>query len=139
MKIKMTNLALNSVMEILVKFVNVTGKLGYAISVTNDDIKNKIKPFYAERDKLIKKYGTDDGDGNYSVKQDSDEYIAFARELTDVLDMTTEIDFYQISSDEFYASDYYVDNASARDYDIIKTLFIKSDIEETAKTAETAE
>lgn len=127
MKIKMTNFALTSVMNTLTKFANVTGKLGYAISMTNDDIRIKARPFYAEREKLIRKYGTDDGKGNISVSADSEHYIDYAKELTDVLEMDVEVDFYQISRDEFNACNYYNENADTHDYDVLKALFIKPD------------
>ena len=80
------------------KFAGVTGKLGYAISKTKGRMEIEFKPFEEERMKLIRKYGTPDENGNYSVSQDAED---------------------------FNNSNYYVEDASVRDYDLLKALFVE--------------
>lgn len=63
MKINLTNLALIETLNMLNKFNNVTGKLGYAIARTKSKMMAELKPFEDERNKLIEKYGVVGEDG----------------------------------------------------------------------------
>lgn len=125
MKIKMTNLFLMDAINMLNKFAGVTGKLGYAISKTKGRMEIEFKPFEEERMKLIRKYGTPDENGNYSVSQDDEHFLDFANEVTSIADEIVEIDIHQISAEDFNNSNYYVEDASVRDYDLLKALFVE--------------
>lgn len=136
MKIKMTNLFLMDTINMLNKFATVTGKLGYAISKTKGRMEIEFKPFEEERMKLIRKYGTPDENGNYVVKQDNEHFLDFANEVTSIADEIVEIDVHQISAEDFNNSDYFVEDASVRDYDLLKALFVERKEEDVQPEAQ---
>lgn len=123
MKINMTNFALIETLNMLNKFNHVTGRLGYAISKTKSMMENELRPFELERSKLVQKYGVKGEDGQYSVPQDSDNYVDFAREVTAIAEETVEIDFHQVPKEVFDNTDIYSDNCSVREYDLMEALF----------------
>lgn len=84
MKITMTNFALLELIQTLNRFADVTGKLGYAISKTKRRMENEMAIFEGERNKLIMKYGEQDGQGNYTVDPNGEKYSDFAREVSEI-------------------------------------------------------
>lgn len=125
MKITMNNMALIELLQTLNRFANVTGKLGYAISKTKKGMESELAVFEVERQKLIKKYGTDDGKGNFAVDEKSESYQDFVREVTEIAEEQVEINFFQVSQEVFNKTDYYSDDCSVRDYDILEALFVE--------------
>lgn len=125
MKITMNNMALIELLQTLNRFADVTGKLGYAISKTKKNMESELVVFEVERQKLIKKYGTNDGNGNYSVDENSETYHDFVKEVTEIAEEQVEINFFQVSQEVFNKTDYYSDECSVRDYDILEALFVE--------------
>lgn len=125
MKINLTNLALIETLNMLNKFNNVTGKLGYAIARTKSKMMAELKPFEDERNKLIEKYGVVGKDGQYSVPQDSENFTDFAREVTAIAEETVEIDFHQVSQEVFDNTDVYSEDCTTRDYELLEVLFVE--------------
>lgn len=138
MKINMTNFALLETIQMLNKFDFVTGKLGYAIARTKSKMLDELRPFEQERTKLIQKYGVQGEDGQYFVPQDSENFTDFAREVTAIAEETVEIDFRQVSKEVFENTDIYSDSCSAREYDLMETLFVERPVE-PEKTEEEVE
>ena len=125
MKITMNNMALIELLQTLNRFANVTGKLGYAISKTKKGMESELAVFEVERQKLIKKYGADDGKGNFAVDEKSESYQDFVKEVTEIAEEQVEINFFQVSQEVFNKTDYYSDECSVRDYDILEALFVE--------------
>ena len=125
MKITMNNMALIELLQTLNRFADVTGKLGYAISKTKKGMESELAVFEVERQKLIRKYGTDDGNGNYSVDEKSESYQDFVKEVTEIAEEQVDIEFFQVSPDVFRKADYYSEECSVRDYDILEALFVE--------------
>ena len=122
--INMTNFTLLQTMQTISKFGSITGRLGYAISKTLKNMRAEFEPFDEERSKLIRKYGEADKDGNFSVAPDSPNFQDFAREVASIADEMVNVDFYQITKEEFDAADYFIEDCSVSDYEVLEALFV---------------
>ena len=121
----MNNLNLMGIIRILNKFSFVTGALGYAINKTKRKMIVEAQIFEEERMKLFEKYGENDGEGNYSVDPNTDYFPEYYKELTSIGEEMVEIDFKQVTKEEFEATDIYNENCSVEDYDILEALFVQ--------------
>lgn len=136
MNIKMTNAAIIEILQSLGKFDGVSGKLGYAISRTKNNMVREIKPFEDMRDNLFRKYAEKDENGNpTSIKPNTDGFKNFIEEITPISQIAIDIDVFQISQEEFDKSDSYSEAASVKDYDVLQ-LFIKKEEKQEDKDNE---
>ena len=71
---KITNGTIVELIEVINKFQDVTGKLAYAMAKNRLILGEHMKDFEEVRNNLIKKYGTEDENGNVSINQDSENY-----------------------------------------------------------------
>ena len=75
-----------------------TGKLGYAIARNLRKLKSELTEFYSTREELIKKYGTENDDGSYTLPKEN--IGAFVSELNEYGDMSFEYAPCYVSVDE---------------------------------------
>lgn len=100
MKIKNKKL-LNSI-DVLSKLTNMELpiKLSYAFSKNITNIDRELVAYNKERQKLIKKYGEKDKEGNLKTKEDGTINILnidnFNKELKEILEIETEVDIHLI-------------------------------------------
>lgn len=88
--------ALNKLSE-----ANLPIRQAYNLSKTLTSIKRMAKAIYAERDKLIIKYGEEQEDGNHSITAENVEGKAkFIEDYSVVLDMEEEVDVRKLSLDD---------------------------------------
>ena len=131
MKIKMTNSSIGDVLNVLMKFDNCEGKLSYAIHKTKRKLINEYKDFEEIRNNLIRKYGEKDEEtGNYLIRQDSEGFQKYKEEIMPISQDIVEVEIHQITQEEFDNSDYYNENVSTKEYDLLEALFVKREDEE---------
>ena len=129
MKIKMTNSSIGDVLNVLMKFDNCEGKLSYVIHKTKRKLINEYKDFEEIRNNLIRKYGEKDEEtGNYLIRQDSEGFQK--EEIMPISQDIVEVEIHQITQEEFDNSDYYNENVSTKEYDLLEALFVKREDEE---------
>ena len=127
MKIKMNNASLLDAFKTINKFSECTGKLAYALSKTRRKMAAEVKDFEDTRDGLIRKYGTEDENGNIRIEPDTEGYTKFINEIIPISQDIVEVDIYQISREEFEDADYYCEEATMRDYEMLEALFVKAE------------
>ena len=76
-----------------------TGVLGFAIAQNRRKLTEELKEYAAKRDELLRKYGTDEGDGRFTIA--TDDVQAFSAELRPFAEMTADVNVRQISEEEF--------------------------------------
>ena len=80
-----------------------TGKLGYAIARNMRKMTDASKEFMDIREQLLQKYGTDTGDGKYTIS--SDNAIAFSREISEYSEIEHDVDVFCVDEDTFTSGD----------------------------------
>ena len=124
-KKEITNFQMINIIPVLNKFADATGKLGYVITRAKTKMIAEVKPFEEERDKLFRKYGTENEDGTYSVDPGSEHFQDFVKELTSILDDKTEIEIRQLTQEEYDALEEFPKEATAKDYELIEDMFVE--------------
>lgn len=127
MNIKVTNMTLLNILNLLDKFGFVTGELGYAIAKSKQQMLEKILPFGEKRKAILEKYGEADENGNYKINQESEHYNEYANEIVSIAEEMIDLELIQVSKEVFDATDIYRDELSSRDYEMLQTLFRKND------------
>lgn len=122
---KITNGAIVELVETMNKFQGVTGKLAYALAKNRRLLGEHLKDFEEVKSGLIKKYGTEDENGNITVLPDSENYNAFLEEIVPVLNIAVDVDLFQLDKDEFELP--YCENATMNDYSLIEAVFVKQE------------
>ena len=125
---KITNGAIVELIETMNKFQGVTGKLAYALAKNRRLLSEHLKDFEEVKSGLIKKYGTEDENGNIAVSPDSENYNAFLEEIVPVLNIAVDVDLFQLDKDEFELP--YCENATMNDYSLIEAVFVKQENKE---------
>lgn len=121
MKVELNNITIINLLREFKKFDNITGTLGYAIAKTKQNMEKELAPFKEQRDKIFQKYP------NASREKDEGEYKRFVDEIDQISEMKTEVDFVQISKEEFNNADYYDKNCTVKDYEMLEALFVADD------------
>lgn len=124
MKITMSNFVALNILNDLNKYSHITGILGYAISRTKKNILDEVKVFNDEREKLVRKYGTENEDKTISVKEDSENYREFIKEYIPLAQATFETEIYLVTQEEYDNSEVYNEKLSVSDYEWLESLFI---------------
>lgn len=75
------------------------GMLGYAIAVNRRKIASEVKEWADLRDHLIRKYGTDQGNGQFSMSHEA--AAQFLEELKPYSDITAEVSVMQVTPEVF--------------------------------------
>lgn len=127
MKLTMTYRNAFALIDILNKYQTVKRRLGLMISRTKKNLLDEIQIFNQEKDKLIKEYGKQGSDGNFSISKDDANFEEFNTELNTLADTTFEAEIYQVSQQDFDDSKVYEDdNLSSKDFDFLLQFFVES-------------
>lgn len=76
-----------------------TGALGFAIAKNRRKLQEEVKEYSAKYDELLAKYGTDQGNGAYSIPREN--LAAFEAELQPIAELTAEVTPMQVSMEVF--------------------------------------
>lgn len=124
---KITNGTIVELIEVINKFQDVTGKLAYAMAKNRRILSEHMKDFEEVRNELVKKYGSEDENGNIFINRDSENYQAFVDEIVPILNILVDVDLFQLDKDEFELP--YCETATMNDYSLIEAVFVKQDKE----------
>ena len=113
---KMTNEQMFNSLVILSKLEE-TGMLGFAIARNRKKLTEECKEYAEKRDELLKKYGTDVGNGQYQLTNDmaadfAEELMPYAELEFDVSVMTVSQDVFcsgSLTSSQMFALDWMVE------------------------------
>lgn len=95
---KLTNAQMYDSLQILGQ-VEETGVLGFAIAQNRRKLAEELKEYAAKRDELLHEYGTDQGDGKFSLTPEA--VVSFSAALRPFAEMTTDVPVRQVSEDVF--------------------------------------
>ena len=118
---KINNITMLAGIETMNKFPNATGKIAYAMSRNIRIFSQELQDFYKEKERLVKKYGTEDEDGNISIDKNSSNWVAFLQEYQPLLDIEIDVDVFQIDASEMPE----LEGATLSDYNILNSILIK--------------
>lgn len=75
------------------------GVLGFAIAQNRRRLAEELKEYAAKRDELLAEYGTDEGDGKFTLTPDAVQ--RFSAALKPYAEMTAEVAVRQVSVEDF--------------------------------------
>ena len=75
------------------------GVLGFAIAQNRRKLSEELKEYSQKRDELLKEYGTDEGDGRFTIT--TEKVPAFSMALRPFAEMTTDVAVRQVSEEDF--------------------------------------
>lgn len=114
---KLTNIEMSNNLNSLRQISNkVTGKLGYAVARNIRKITDELIEFENLRFEHIRKYGMDNGHGEYIVKKDTDAYDKFIVDMQEYAMISHVVDIYMIEPDEIFKSDLTADEITSIDF-----------------------
>ena len=103
---KLTNIEMSTHLSSLNRISNkVRGKLGYAVARNIRKISEELIEFENIRLEHIRKYGTDNGNGECIIKKDTVEYNQFLTDMIEFANISHEVDIYVIEPDVIMESD----------------------------------
>lgn len=79
--------------------VEETGVLGFAIAQNRRKLAEELKEYAQKRDELLREYGTDEGDGRFTITPD--KVPAFSAALRPYAEMTTDVAVRQVPEEVF--------------------------------------
>lgn len=130
MKIKFSNASLLELVQVINKFSDCTGKLAYVLNKSKRRMLEEAEDFDKVREGLIRKYGEEDENGNIGIKPGTNAYKDFLNEIIPISQEIVEIDVLQLTKEEYDKCDFYSDDVTLRDYELIESIFIASDKKE---------
>lgn len=75
------------------------GVLGFAIAQNRRKLAEEVKEYAAKRDELLREYGTDEGDGRFTIT--AEKVPAFSAALRPFAEMTTDVNVRQVTEADF--------------------------------------
>ena len=75
------------------------GVLGFAIAQNRRKLGEELREYSQKRDELLKEYGTDEGDGRFTIT--ADKVPAFSAALRPYAEMTADVAVRQVSEEDF--------------------------------------
>lgn len=75
------------------------GVLGFAIAQNRRKLSEELKEYAQKRDELLKEYGTDEGDGRFTIT--TEKVPAFSAALRPFAEMTADVNVRQVSEEVF--------------------------------------
>ena len=97
-------------------------KTACAIAQTIENIKDKAVFYDNQRNRLIKKYGKPNDDGQIVIHVTDPEYEAFAKEMDELARMPVDVDIVQVDAD---ISDLQCEGAKVKDYSIVAAFMLR--------------
>ena len=114
---KLTNIDMTNYIKSLQNISNkVKGKLGYAVARNIRKISDELIEFENIRLECIRKYGTDNGNGECVIKTNTPEYDTFITEMQEYVLIKHDVDIYTIEPDEIFKSDLTADEIASIDF-----------------------
>lgn len=104
--------AFNSVQ--ILETLRETGKLGYAVAKNLRRLKDELTEFYAKREELIRKYGSENEDGSFAIPKEA--VTPFISEFREYESMLFEYSPCKISEDVFCSGNLTSDQMYALDW-----------------------
>jgi hypothetical protein len=104
------------------KFSDLTGKSAWCIGKTLILNEKEAGLFGQEKNKLVKKYGKEDENGNISISSESDGWDDFCREMKEISENETVMQVYR--DDALTLDDFFSEKANPAEYKLINQLFI---------------
>lgn len=98
MSVKLTNAQMFESLQVLSK-VEEKGVLGFAIAQNRRKLTEELKEYLAKRDELLKKYGTDEGNGRFQLK--AEDVPKFFEEMNPYDNMKTDINVRRVTEEQF--------------------------------------
>ena len=139
MKVKFSNGSLLELIQVINKFSDCTGKLAYVLNKSKRRMLEEAEDFDKVREGLIRKYGEEDKDGNIAIKPGTENYKNFLNEIIPISQEVVEIDILQLTKEEYDKCDYYSDNVTLRDYELIESIFVSREESNEEEKEEKAE
>lgn len=114
---KLTNIQMSNNLNSLRQISNkVRGKLGYAVSRNIRKISEELIEFENIRLEHIRKYGTNNGNGECVIKKDTQEYNQFLTDMQEYATIEHDVDIYMIDAEEIFKSDLTADEITTIDF-----------------------
>ena len=103
---KLTNIEMSQHIKSLQQISNkVKGKLGYAVARNIRKISDELIEFENIRLEHIRKYGTDNGNGECVIKKDTQEYNQFLTDMQEYATISHDVDIYTVDAEIVMESD----------------------------------
>lgn len=103
---KLTNIEMSNYLNSLQQVSNkVKGKLGYAVARNIRKISDELIEFENIRLEHIRKYGTDNGNGECVIKKDTSEYNQFLTDMQEYATISHDVDIYTVDAEIVMESD----------------------------------
>ena len=103
---KLTNIEMSNYLNSLQQVSNkVKGKLGYAVVRNIRKISDELIEFENIRLEHIRKYGTDNGNGECVIKKDTEEYNQFLTDMQEYATISHDVDIYTVDAEIVMESD----------------------------------
>lgn len=103
---KLTNIEMSNYLNSLQQISNkVKGKLGYAVARNIRKISDELIEFENIRLEHIRKYGTDNGNGECVIKKDTEEYDKFLTDMQEYATISHDVDIYTVDAEIVMDSD----------------------------------
>lgn len=114
---KLTNIKMSNYLNSLQQISNkVKGKLGYAVARNIRKISDELIEFENIRLEHIRKYGTDNGNGECVIKKGSEEFNMFLTDMQEYVTIAHDVDIYMIDTEEIFKSDLTADEITNIDF-----------------------
>ena len=114
---KLTNIEMSNHLNSLRKISNkVKGKLGYSVARNIRKISEELIEFENIRLEHIRKYGTENNNGEYVIKKDTYEYNKFLIDMQEYATIFHDVDIYMIDAEEIFKSDLTADEITTIDF-----------------------
>ena len=103
---KLTNIEMSNYLNSLQQVSNKgKGKLGYAVARNIRKISDELIEFENIRLEHIRKYGTDNGNGECVIKKDTSEYNQFLTDMQEYATISHDVDIYTVDAEIVMESD----------------------------------
>lgn len=103
---KLTNIEMSNYLNSLQQISNkVKGKLGYAVARNIRKISDELIEFENIRLEHIRKYGTDNENGECVIKKDTEEYHKFITDMQEFANISHDVDIFMINAEFVMDSD----------------------------------
>lgn len=103
---KLTNIEMSNHLKSLRSIsTKVRGKLGYAVARNIRKISNELIEFENLRLEHIRKYGTENENGECVIKKNTEEYHKFLTDMQEYATIAHDVDIYNVDADIVMNSD----------------------------------
>lgn len=132
MKISYNNIM--AIDEAMALITDAKGRVGYAVYKNRKNLSPFISDVYHTRDLIIQELGEQDpeNEGRYYIRRDDKENIdKLTEKLKEKLEESVDVDLYQIDRADW--DEFYDENLSAENYNLLEIVLVKADIPENAQ------